>query len=72
MLAATPGLRAGAVLASATAAAPFFGAKLIGSLGVGTFHESYAVDPDRHIAPDVDAEFRTLPGRLAFPRKDPS
>ncbi|MEM7143227.1 MAG: NAD(P)H-dependent oxidoreductase [Actinomycetota bacterium] len=39
MFAATPGPRAGAgVLGSATTTAPFFGADLVGSLGIGTFH----------------------------------
>ena len=42
MLAASPGPRAGAgVLGYATMTAPFFGAELVGSLGVGTFHQTY-------------------------------
>lgn len=65
MLAATPGPRAGAgVLGAATTTAPFFGADLIGSLGIGTFHASFG-GLDAGIAdPQIDAELRSLLERL--------
>ncbi|MEM7271983.1 MAG: NAD(P)H-dependent oxidoreductase [Actinomycetota bacterium] len=56
MFAATPGPRSGAgVLGSATMAAPFFGAELIGSLGIGRFRENF--DPDQGAI--SDPELRT-------------
>lgn len=53
MLAATPGGRAGAsVLGNATVAAPFFGAELVGSLGIPTFATSF--DPEAGGLTDPD------------------
>ena len=62
MLAASPGPRAGAgVLGAATMSAPFFGAKLVGSLGVGPFGEAFS---DRLTDAELDAELRALLEKL--------
>ncbi|MGI9615920.1 MAG: NADPH-dependent FMN reductase [Acidimicrobiales bacterium] len=66
MFAATPGPRAGAgVLGSATATAPFFGADLVGSLGIGTFGDNFDPDTGEIIDPDLRAEFEKILGALA-------
>lgn len=61
MLAATPGPRAGAgVLASATMSAPFFGAELVGHLGIGKFGSTFDTDAARLVDADLDAQLREL------------
>ena len=58
MLAASPGPRGGAgVLGAATMSAPFFGAELVGSLGVGTFYEAF---DEKLVDQEADAELRAL------------
>ena len=65
MFAATPGPRAGAgVLGSATMAAPFFGADLVGHLGVGAFHSNFDAAEGRITDVELDDEFRTLLRKL--------
>lgn len=55
MLAATPGPRGGAgVLGSATMSAPFFGAELVGSLGIPTFPANF----DAEALDITDADLR--------------
>ncbi|MEM9035565.1 MAG: NAD(P)H-dependent oxidoreductase [Actinomycetota bacterium] len=61
MLAATPGPRAGAgVLGSAVMAAPFFGAEVVGQLGVGKFLSCF--DTDAGVVTDeaIEAQLRQL------------
>ncbi len=61
MLAATPGPRAGAgVLASATRSAPFFGAELVGELGIGRFPTCFDADTGRLTDPEIDGRLRQL------------
>ena len=63
MLAASPGPRAGAgVLGAATMAAPYLGAELVGSLGVGTFYDSF---DGALVDPSTNTELRRLLGALA-------
>ena len=58
MLTASPGPRGGAgVLGAATMSAPFFGAELVGSLGVGTFYEAF---DEKLVDQEADAEIRAL------------
>lgn len=62
MLAASPGPRAGAgVLGAATMSAPHFGAELVGSLGVGSFYQSFE---GSIVDEELDATLRTLVGSL--------
>ncbi|MEM9748371.1 MAG: NAD(P)H-dependent oxidoreductase [Actinomycetota bacterium] len=57
MLAATPGPRGGAgVLGSATVTAPFFGAELVGSLGVPTFFDNFDSDAGTLTDPDLQSQ----------------
>ena len=66
MLAATPGPRAGAgVLASATATAPFFGADLVGSLGIPAFGDNFDPDTGELSDPDLRARLEKTLGALA-------
>lgn len=66
MLAATPGPRAGAgVLGAATTTAPFFGADLVGSLGVGSFHDNFDSEAGSLTNPELSAELETLLKKLA-------
>ena len=66
MFAATPSPRAGAgVLGSATATAPFFGADLVGSLGIPTFSDNYDADAGELSDPDLRARFEKTLGALA-------
>lgn len=66
MFAATPGPRAGAgVLGSATATAPFFGADLVGSLGIGTFGDNFDTATSEITDPDLRARFEKTLGALA-------
>ena len=66
MFAATPGGRAGAgVLGSATSAAPFFGAELAGSLGVGTFYDTFDGEAGEIIDSDLNAQFKEILASLA-------
>ena len=66
MLAATPGPRGGAgVLGSATMAAPFFGADLVGSLGIPTFGDNFNSDADELSNPELRARFEKTLGALA-------
>jgi NAD(P)H-dependent FMN reductase len=64
--AATPGPRAGAgVLGSATVALPFFGADLVGSLGIPTFHENFDAEAGELVDPDLRARFEKTLGALS-------
>ena len=64
--AATPGPRGGAsVLQSATAAAPFFGADLVGSLSIPTFGETFDSENSEISDPDLRAQFEKVLGALA-------
>ena len=45
------------VLGAATMSAPFFGAELVGSLGVGTFYEAFDA---KLVDQEADAELRAL------------
>ncbi|MFW2381080.1 MAG: NADPH-dependent FMN reductase [Acidimicrobiales bacterium] len=66
MFAATPGPRAGAgVLGNALAAAPFFGAELIGSLGIPTFGQSFDAESGELVDPDLRNRFEEILGALA-------
>ncbi len=65
MFAATPGPRSGAgVLGAATTTAPFFGADLAGSLGVGSFFENFDAEAGAIVDPDLAAACRQLVGEL--------
>ena len=66
MFAATPGPRAGAgVLGSATMTAPFFGADLVGSLGIPAFDENFDPDAGELSDPDLRARFEKTLGALS-------
>ena len=66
MFAATPGPRGGAgVLGSATMAAPFFGADLVGSLGIPTFHESFDSETGEIRDPEARNKLEKILGALA-------
>lgn len=66
MLAASPGPRAGAgVLGSATTVAPFFGAELVGSLGVGTFYETFDAEAGELLDAELRAQLEKLLGELS-------
>lgn len=66
MFAATPGPRAGAgVLGSATSAAPFFGADLVGSLGIPTFGTTFDAEADEITDADIRNQFEKILGALA-------
>ncbi|MEM7140985.1 MAG: NAD(P)H-dependent oxidoreductase [Actinomycetota bacterium] len=68
MFSATPGpLAGGGVLGSATLAAPFFGAELVGSLGVGNFAQVYDPDTESIVDPDLRDQFTQLLAGLAEP-----
>ena len=61
MLAASPGPMAGAgVLGSATTTAPFFGADLVGSLGIGSFHDNFDSEAGKLTNPELAAELAAL------------
>jgi NAD(P)H-dependent FMN reductase len=58
MFAVTPGPRGGAgVLGNAVPAAPFFGADLVGSLGIPMFYENFDAEAGELIDPDVRNRF---------------
>jgi NAD(P)H-dependent FMN reductase len=66
MFAATPGPRGGAgVLGSATTTASFFGADLVGSLGIPTFGESFDAEAGGITDPELRARFEKILGALA-------
>jgi NAD(P)H-dependent FMN reductase len=66
MLAATPGPRGGAgVLGSATVSAPFFGAELVGSLGVPSFGANFDAATGELTDPELRASFDKTLGALA-------
>ncbi len=66
MFAATPSPRAGAgVLGNATATAPFFGADLVGSLGIPAFGDNFDLDAGGLSDPDLRARFEKTLGALA-------
>ena len=61
MLAATPGSRGGAgVLGHAELTAPFFGADLVGTLGVGRFSETFDSEAGELLDPELRAELDRL------------
>lgn len=61
MFAATPGPRGGAgVLGSATVTAPFFGADLVGSLGIPTFGDNFDRDAGELIDADLRDRFKEI------------
>lgn len=65
MLAATPGPRSGAgVLGAATMAAPFFGADLVGSLGIGQFPENVDLATGEITNAELRDQFTDLLGKL--------
>ncbi|MEM7337158.1 MAG: NAD(P)H-dependent oxidoreductase [Actinomycetota bacterium] len=65
MLAATPGPRGGAgVLGNATMVAPFFGAELVGQLGIGSFGQRFDADSGTLTDTEIDAELRDLLQKL--------
>ena len=66
MFAATPGPRGGAgVLGTAIPSAPFFGAELVGSLGIPSFYESFDAETGELIDPDLRNRFEKILGALA-------
>lgn len=66
MLAATPGPRAGAgVLGAATTAAPFFGAELVGSLGIPSFGANFDSEAGELTEPDLREQLEKTLGALA-------
>ncbi len=66
MFAATPGPRAGAgVLGLATATAPFFGAELLGHVGVGSFADTFDADAGEIIDAEVRANVEKTLGALS-------
>lgn len=68
MLAATPGARAGAnVLASQEMLAPFFGADLRGTLGIGKWADAWDADASALIRAEDATALDTLLRRLAAP-----
>ncbi|MEM8922688.1 MAG: NAD(P)H-dependent oxidoreductase [Actinomycetota bacterium] len=68
MLAATPGPRAGAgVLGSATTSAPFFGAELVGQLGIGGFTQVFDAEAGRITDAEIDAELTEVLRALVLP-----
>lgn len=65
MFAASPGPRGGAgVLGGAIATAPFFGAELVGSLGIPTFHENVDAETGEISNSDLRAEFEKVLAQL--------
>lgn len=61
MFAASPGGRAGAnVLGNALSTGPFFGADLVGSMGVGRFAEAFDSEKGELVDPDLRAEFEKI------------
>ncbi len=68
MFAATPGPRGGAgVLGAATTTAPFFGADLVGSLGIPSFPDNVDADRGEIVDEDLRARFVKILGALAEP-----
>lgn len=66
MFAATPGPRAGAgVLGAATVSAPFFGADLVGSLGIPTFGDNFDPEIGELTDPELRARFDKTLAALA-------
>ena len=66
MFAATPGPQGGAgVLGGATAAAPFFGADLVGSLGIGAFGDNFNLDTGEITDLDLRTQFEKTLGAIA-------
>jgi NAD(P)H-dependent FMN reductase len=66
MFATSPGPRGGAgVLDGATMAAPFFGADLVGSLGIPTFGENFDSERGELTDPELRAHFEKILGALA-------
>ena len=58
-------MRAGAgVLGSATTTAPFFGADLRGSMGVGSFHENYDAETKTISNPELRQKLSAVLGTL--------
>ena len=71
MLAATPGRRAGVnVMASQEMLAPFYGAHLRGSLGIGTWSEAWDPDAGKLVRPDDIKALDELLARLVAPAED--
>ncbi len=65
LLATTPGGRGGArVLESATTLAPFFGADLVGSLSVPSFHDNFDADSGELVNPELRSELESLLSKL--------
>lgn len=66
MLATSPGGRGGqGVLDSATTAAPFFGAELVGSLSVPSFHDNFDAATGELVNPELRSELESLLSKLA-------
>jgi NAD(P)H-dependent FMN reductase len=66
MFAATPGPRGGAgVLGNATLTAPFFGADLVGSLGIGSFGDNFDSEAGRLTNPELSEQFEKVLAALA-------
>lgn len=66
MFATSPGRRGGAgVLTAATTSAPFFGADLVGSLAIPSFHDNFDVESGEIADPELRAEFEKVLGALA-------
>jgi len=66
MLAATPGPQGGAgVLSSATTSAPYFGADVVGHLGIPSFGENFDSDSGEVINPELRAKVDKILGALA-------
>ncbi len=66
MLAASPGPRGGAgVLGAATMSAPFFGAELVGSLGIARFHDNFDANTGELSDLDLNAQLEKLLASLA-------
>lgn len=66
MFAASPGGRGGAgVLGSATATAEFFGADLVGSLGIGKFFDNFDSEAGELTDPDLSEQFTKILQGLA-------
>lgn len=66
MFAATPGPRGGAgVLGSASTTAPFYGADLVGNLGIPTFGENFDAETGEITDPELRVKFEKVLGALA-------
>ncbi len=66
MFAATPGPRGGAgVLGGATMSAPFFGAELVGDLGIPSFYDNFDTEAGELVDPELRNRFEKILGALA-------